>query len=249
VAAGALAGKVVLVTGATGGIGSATAHAAAAAGARVAVHHLRDGERAHALAAALPGAGHVVVEADVTDPGDVEAMVRDVVERAGALDVLVNNAGIMEDQPFLEMDLADWRRTMAVDLDGVFLCSRHAGAVMWDGEGGVIVNVASQLALKGAAGYSAYVAAKAGVIGLTRSLAREIGPRVRVCAIAPGPVDSPMTAPYQDMAWIAERTGPLVSGRLADPAEIAASVVFLASDAASLMHGQTLHANGGGVLA
>ncbi|WP_341359204.1 SDR family oxidoreductase [Georgenia sp. M64] len=245
----ALAGKVVLVTGATGGIGSATAHAAATAGARVAVHHLRDAERADALAAALPGAGHVVVEADVTDPGDVEAMVGAVVDRAGALDVLVNNAGIMEDQPFLTMDLTDWRRTTSVDLDGVFLCCRHAGARMWEGDGGVIVNVASQLAFKGAAGYAPYVAAKAGVVGLTRSLARELGPRVRVCAIAPGPVDSPMTAPYQDMAWIAERTAPLVAGRLADPAEVAAAIVFLASDAASLMHGQTLHANGGGVLA
>ncbi|RPF26274.1 SDR family NAD(P)-dependent oxidoreductase [Georgenia muralis] len=248
-AGGALAEKVVLVTGATGGIGSATARAAAQAGARVAVHHLRDGERAGALAAALPGEGHVVVEADVTDPGDVEAMVGAVVDRAGALDVLVNNAGIMENQPFLTMDLTAWRRTTAVDLDGVFLCSRHAGAVMWEGDGGVIVNVASQLAFKGAAGYAAYVAAKAGVVGLTRALAREIGPRVRVCAIAPGPVDSPMTAPYQDMAWIAERTAPLVAGRLADPAEVAAAIVFLASDAASLMHGQTLHANGGGVLA
>ena len=246
---GALAGRVVLVTGATGGIGSATAVAAAAAGARVAVHHLREAAAAEELLDRLPGDGHVAVEADVTDPGDVEAMVAAVVELAGSLDVLVNNAGIMEDQPFLTMDLTDWRRTTAVDLDGVFLCCRHAGALMWDGDGGVIVNVASQLASKGAAGYAAYVAAKAGVVGLTRALAREIGPRVRVCAIAPGPVDSPMTAPYQDMAWIAERTGSLVAGRLADPAEIAASIVFLASDAASLMHGQTLHANGGGVLA
>ena len=245
-----LAGKVVLVTGAAGGIGSATVRAAAAAAATIVLNHVGDHDAVSALTAELSGRGARVLacEADVADWSAVEGMMSDVLGAFGRLDVLVNNAGIMLERPFLTTSEADWRRTLRVDLDGVFVCSRHAAQPMLDGGGGVIVNVASQLALKGAAGYAAYCAAKAGVIGLTRAMARELGPAIRVNAVAPGPVASPMTAPYQDEEWLAERTGPLVIGRLAEPDEVAQAILFLAGDGASLMHGQTLHANGGGVM-
>lgn len=245
---GVLAGKVVVVTGATGGIGSATVRAVAAAGGVPVVAHLGEHDAAARLSREA-GEQSMAWEVDVTDWDSVADLLRGVVERYGRIDVLVNNAGVMDEVPFLEMTRADWDATMEVDLTGVFVCSRHAAAAMIETGGGVIVNLASQLAFKGARGYTSYCAAKGGVVSLTRALAREIGPTVRVCAIAPGPVASPMTEPYATPEWLAERTGPLVIDRLAHAEEIAASVVFLASDAASLMHGQTLHANGGGVLA
>ncbi|MBZ2195566.1 SDR family NAD(P)-dependent oxidoreductase [Occultella gossypii] len=245
---GVLKEKVVVVTGATGGIGSAIVRAVGAAGGVPVIVHHGEAAAATALAESV-GVGALVREVDVRDWDQVAGLVDDVLAERGRLDVLVNNAGIMAEVPFTEMTRADWDATMDVDLTGVFLCARHAAVPMLAAGGGAIVNVSSQLAFKGAAGYTAYCAAKAGVAGLTRALAREIGPTVRVTAIAPGPVASPMTDPYATDEWLAERTGPLVIGRLAEPEEIAASVVFLASEAGSLMHGQTLHANGGGVLA
>lgn len=245
-----MSGRVVLITGATGGIGTATARAFAARGADVVLNHLGCGPAADVLAAELSEHGGEVLvhEADVGDWEAVGAMTGALRERFGRLDVLVNNAGLMEEQRFAEISLVDWNRTIGVDLTGVFVCARQVLGLMSGGGGGAIVNVASQLAFKGAAGYAAYCAAKAGVVGLTRAMARELGPGVRVNAVAPGPVASPMTAPWHTPEWLAERTGPLVIGRLAEPAEVADAIVFLASDAAALMHGQTLHANGGGVM-
>lgn len=244
---GALEGRVVLVTGATGGIGAATVRAVAAAGGHPVIAHYRDGRAAAALAESV-GPDVLVHETDVRDWDQVAALIRAVLVHHGRLDVLVNNAGLMAEVPFIEMTRDDWDTTLDVDLTGVFLCARHAVGPMLAAGGGAIVNVASQLAFKGAAGYTAYCAAKAGVVGLTRALAREVGPTVRVNAIAPGPVASAMTAPYTSPEWLSERTGPLVISRLAEPDEVAATIVFLASDASSLLHGQTLHANGGGVM-
>ncbi|WP_147915666.1 SDR family NAD(P)-dependent oxidoreductase [Ruania zhangjianzhongii] len=247
------AGRVVVITGATGGIGAATARAAARAGAIPVLVHYRDAERAEQLAAELTGlvpsggAPALVAVADVRDRNQVAAMVAAVTDRYGRIDVLVNNAGLMDEIAFTEMTDADWDRTIGTDLTGVFQVTQQVVPVMQAAGSGVVISVASQLALKGAAGYTAYCAAKAGVIGLTRALAREIGPAVRVCAIAPGPVRTPMTAPYLTEEWVDERAGSLVSGRLAEPEEIAAAIWYLAGDGAALMHGQTLHANGGGV--
>lgn len=241
---GTLDGRHALVTGAVGGIGTATVRALAAAGAAVAVHHLGQPGPARALAEELPGA--VVVEGDVRDEAAVERFVAAAADRLGGLDVVVNNAAVMTEEPFLETPAARWRDTLDVDLTGAFLVTRAALARMPEG---ALVNVSSQLAFKGAAGLAAYCAAKAGLVGLTRALAREFGPAVRVNAVAPGPVDTPLIAPYADEAWREARTAHLVTGRLAAPEEIAAVVVFLASDAAAQFHGQTLHCNGGGVLA
>ncbi len=130
-----------------------------------------------------------------------------------------------------------------------FIVSQEVGGRMYRRGRGAIVNISSQLAFKGGMDVAAYCAAKAGVVGLTRAMARELGPQVRVNADCPGPLETQMTAPYADEAWLAARTGPLVSGRLGLTSEVAPAVVFLLASESSLFHGQTLHPNGGGAMA
>jgi 3-oxoacyl-[acyl-carrier protein] reductase len=246
-----LDGRVALVTGAPGGLGRAMAAALADAGARVAVHHLGEAEAAAQLVSELRagGAAAEAFEADVRDWDAVGALVERVERALGPLDVCVNNAGVMDEQPFGETALADWERTIAVNLTGVFVCCRHVVPRMHERGRGAVVNLASQVAFKGVARAAAYCAAKAGVVGLTRALAREYGPAVRVNAVAPGPIETPLVAPFADAAWREARTAGLVAGRLGQPEEVAPAVVFLASDQASFIHGQCLHVNGGGVMA
>ncbi len=167
----------------------------------------------------------------------------------GPLDVVVNNAGVMAPAAITEMTLEQWRHTLAVDLDGVFIVSRHAAERMLGRGGGVIVNISSQLAMRGAAEFASYCAAKAGVLGLTRAMARELGPDIRVNAVAPGPIVTPMTDATFDEELTRERTSGLVARRMGRAEEVAPAVVFLAGDGASFIHGQTLHVNGGGVMA
>lgn len=247
----ALAGRTVLVTGALGGLGAPIVDALAAAGARVAVHHLGQPDDADRTVEELRGRGTpaLAVQADVTDWDQVERMVATVEAGLGPVDVLVNNAGFMAPGRLVDMTLEQWRRTIDVDLTGVFLVSRHVLPGMLARGSGVVVNMSSQLAFKGAHDYTSYCAAKAGVVGLTRAMAREVGPVVRVNAIAPGPVDTEFIRPWKTEEWVAERTRDSVAGRLGLPEEIAPAVVFLASPGAALMHGQTLHLNGGGVMA
>jgi 3-oxoacyl-[acyl-carrier protein] reductase len=245
-----LAGQVVLVTGALGGLGRQMARGFAEAGAAVAVHHLAQPDLAAEVVVELrkTGVRAEAFDADVTDWKAVEGLREEITAALGPVDVLVNNAGYMEKAAFVETSLEQWQRTIDVDLTGVFVCCRVFVGPMLERGHGVIVNVSSQLAYKGAHDYVAYCAAKAGVLGLTRALARELGPTIRVNAIAPGPIDTPFVAPYKTPEWEAERTRDSVVGRLGTPEEIAPTVVFLASEGASLMHGQTIHLNGGGVL-
>lgn len=246
----ALIDRTVLVTGAVGGLGRAMSAALVAAGARVALHHLDQQRQADELAAQLRAAGGTVttVSGDVTDWDAAAAFVAAAEADLGPLDVVVNNAGYMAAGRITEMSLAQWRRTIDVDLTGVFVVSRHALTGMLERGHGAIVNVSSQLAYKGAADFASYCAAKAGVLGLTRAMAREVGPTVRVNAIAPGPITTPMTDQSFDDALVRARTAQLVAGRMGEAHEVAPAVVYLASDAASFMHGQTLHLNGGGVM-
>ncbi|MFF2848729.1 SDR family NAD(P)-dependent oxidoreductase [Streptomyces sp. NPDC058001] len=246
-----LRGRTVLVTGALGGLGAAIVDAFAVSGASVVVHHIGQRTEAEARVAHLRAAGTsaYAVEADVTDWDSVAAMTDEIREAVGPVDVLVNNAGFMAPGRLADLSLAEWRRTLSVDLDGVFLCCRHVLGPMLARGTGAIVNVSSQLAFKGARDYTSYCAAKAGVAGLTRALAREVGPAIRVNAIAPGPVDTPFITPWATEEWKRERTGDLVIGRLATPEEIAPTVAFLASDDGALFQGQVLHLNGGGVMA
>jgi 3-oxoacyl-[acyl-carrier protein] reductase len=224
--------------------------ALAAAGADVAIHHLGQPDEARALAAEVVAKGRrvAVVEGDVTNWDAAERFVAEAAAALGQVDILVNNAGFMAQASILQMTVDQWRATIDVDLTGVFIVSRHALAGMVERQEGVIINVSSQLAYKGAENFASYCAAKAGVLGLTRAMAREVGPTVRVNAIAPGPITTPMTEASFDEALASERTAGLVARRMGRADEVGPSVVYLASDAASFMHGQTLHINGGGVM-
>lgn len=241
-----LTGRTALVTGGSGGLGREMVLALADAGARVVVHHFGQESEARRLADDLESRGSesAVVEGDVSDWDAVAKFV----EAAGPIDILVNNAGYMAEASIIEMTLEQWRRTISVDLDGVFIVSRHVALGMLEHGSGVIINVASQLAYKGAANFSSYCAAKAGVLGLTRAMARELGPTIRVNAVAPGPIVTPMTAASFTPELTKERTAGSVAGRMGEAHEVAPAVVYLAADASSFMHGQTLHLNGGGVM-
>ncbi|WOQ70059.1 SDR family oxidoreductase [Microbacterium limosum] len=246
-----LRGEVALVTGTLGGLGRAIADGIAAAGAKVAVHHLRQPDEAAAYADELRAGGieATVVEADLTDWHEVERMLAAIADDLGPVSLLVNNAGMMRKKAFAESTFAEWRETIEIDLDAVFTVTRLALPAMLEAGRGTVVNVSSQLAFKGAHDYVSYSAAKGGVVGLTRALAREVGPGIRVNAIAPGPIETPMTAEYSTPEWVAERTAGAVLQRLGTPDEVVGAVVFLASPAASLIHGQVIHLNGGGVMA
>lgn len=245
-----LTGRTVLVTGAVGGLGREIVLGLADAGARLAVHHLGEEAVAKALVESLSAAGTpaIAVEGDVTDWDQAAAFVAAAEAVLGPIDVLVNNAGFMAPGRITKMSLADWRKTLSVDLDGVFIVSRHVLPGMLERGSGAIINMSSQLAYKGAEDFASYCAAKAGVLGLTRAMSREVGPAVRVNAIAPGPIVTPMTASTFDEELTRQRTVGSVAGRMGEAREVAPAVVYLASDASSFMHGQTLHLNGGGVM-
>jgi 3-oxoacyl-[acyl-carrier protein] reductase len=245
-----LTGRCALVTGAATGIGRATALRLAQAGALVWVNHLGQSAAARELLDEIAAAGGQArtVEADVGVAAEVQRMADGI----GALDILVNNAGILQDKPFLETTEADWDRVLTVDLKGVFLVCRALVPTLLQRTGdpgrASIVNIASDLGLLGRGRYAAYCAAKAGVIGLTKSLAREFAPQLRVNAVAPGPVATAMvSAEHMSTEWL-EKELDIPQHRLADPAEVADTVLFLASDLSRFYTGQVLGPNGGSVM-
>lgn len=242
-----LSGRTALVTGAATGIGRATAIMFAQAGARVVVNHWQQGPAALAVQAQIRAAGGeaLVVEADVSDAAAVEAMS----ELVGPVDVLVNNAGIIQEKPFLETTEADWDRLLSVNLKAVFLvCRTFIPGMLAQGQG-ALVNIASDLGILGRERYAPYCAAKAGVIGLTKSLAREFASQgIRVNAIAPGPVATAMVSlEHMSPEWV-EKELAIPQHRLGAPEEIAATALFLASDLAGFYTGQVLGPNGGSVM-
>lgn len=249
---GALEGQTILVTGASRGIGAAIAVACADAGADVAVGYLGESKRAADTVAAVQERGHraEAFAADISDETQVERMVAEVVERFGRIDGLVNNAGMMPESPALEMPVDEWRRVIDVDLTGAFICSRAVAPAMVDRGRGSIVMISSRLGQIGFAGVVHYSAAKAGLLGLTRALAKEWGPSgVRVNAVAPGVTVTDMAADVMEGEVGRRRLAELPAGRFAQPEEVASSVVFLLSGAASMYFGQTLSPNGGGYMA
>ncbi|MFM9917181.1 MAG: SDR family NAD(P)-dependent oxidoreductase [Rhizobacter sp.] len=246
-----MAGRVVLVTGAASGIGRATALACGQAGAAVAINHLGRAAEADNLASQLEASGVrvCVVEADVSRADDVTALVVAVTSALGPIDALVNNAGIIQDRPFLETTESDWDRMLDTDLKSVFLMCKAVLPDMVARQAGVIVNIASDLGLLGRAQFAPYCAAKAGVIALTRSLAREFAPAIRVNAIAPGPVATAMLSPeHMSPEWIAKELD-IPQHRFAEAHEIAATALFLMSDLSRFYCGQVLSPNGGSVMA
>ena len=266
-----LPGRVALVTGGGSGIGRAIAQRLADEGARVVVNDIRP-DAAEATAKALGGEARAIV-ADVADSARVRAMFEEVARTFGGLDVLVNNAGIGEVDPAgrealaakiearvgemmmgavqthwdLTQHLSDaaWGRMLAVHLNGTFYCTREALTLMSRVNRGAIVNISSVAGLMGMEVASHYAAAKAGILGFTRSVAREVASRgIRVNAICPGFIDTPILDPFPPVTkMLAQRQTPL--GRLGRPEEIAAVAVFLASDEASFITGQWLSPNGG----
>jgi 3-oxoacyl-[acyl-carrier protein] reductase len=248
---GVLAGRVVLVTGSSRGIGAEVAVKAAADGARVAVHYNRSREAAERILerARRTGAEAESFEADVGDGGQAEALVARVIDRFGHLDCLVNNAGLTQVGPFLEIDPSEWDAVIRTDLTAAFHTCRAALPSMIERRNGAIVNVASRLGQIGVAETAAYSAAKAGLIGLTRALAREFGPRgIRVNAVAPGVTVTEMTTDLVDSDEGRRRLRDMPLGRFGRADEVAEAVIFLLSDASSLFLGQTLNPNAGGYM-
>ena len=247
-----LANKTALVTGGATGIGRATALALAAAGARVAVNHLAaDAAKADAVVTSIRATGTLglAIAGSVADARDVASIVRATEVALGPIDILVNNAGVIQEKPFLDTSETDWDFVVGVDLKGVFLCCRAVLPGMVERGRGCVINVASELGYLGRAQYAPYCAAKAGVIGLTRSLAREFAPAIRVNAIAPGPIDTPMLSLEHMSAAMIEKEKDIPARRVGTPDEIAGTAVFLASDLASFYYGQVLSPNGGALMA
>jgi len=244
----ALAGRVVLVTGSSRGIGAAIAVKAAALGATVAIHHRRSADQAErtADAARARGVEAEVFTADLVDGRQAERLVIEVAERFGRVDGLVNNAGLTQVGPFLELDPALWDAIIATDLSAAFHTCRAALPAMVERGSGSIVNICSRLGQMGVAETAAYSAAKAGLIGLTRSLAKEFGRHgVRVNAVAPFVTVTEMAADLVDSDEGNNRLRDAALGRFGTADEVAEAVVFLLSDAASLFTGQTLNPNAG----
>ena len=233
-----LGGKLALVTGASRGIGRAIAAELAAAGASVVVGYRSGAEEAEALAAEIGGRA---VQADVADPEQAARLV----EEAGDLDILVNNAGLTRDGLILRMSDEDWRTVLDTNLGGVFHTCRAAARGMMKKRAGSIVNLTSVVGLHGNPGQTNYAASKAGIIGFTKSLARELGSRgVRANVVAPGYITSRLTDEIsEEMRALMLQNTPL--GRLGDPENVAGAVRFLCSDEAGFITGEVLLVDGG----
>jgi 3-oxoacyl-[acyl-carrier protein] reductase len=247
---GGAGAPVAIVTGAAGGIGAAAAAALGAGGARVAVTDV-NGDAAAATAQRLRGDGiaAMVVAADVARPDSVADMVERVCGTWDRIDVLVNNAGVESFTPFLDVGYEDYRRVMAVNADGCWLCCHAVIPVMVEHGGGRIVNVASISAQRGGGifGRAAYAASKGAVVSLTKALAREFAPAgIRVNAVAPAVVATAMTRPSLEREGGAERVAAMTPmGRPGTPEEVAAVIAFLASDAAGYVTGHVYNVDGG----
>ena len=239
-----LTGKTALVTGATGGIGAAIAKALHKAGATVAI----SGTRANVLEelkAELGGDRVVVLPCNLSDAAAVEKLVPEAEAAMGSLDILVNNAGITKDGLAMRMKDEDWASVIDVNLTASFRLARAAMRNMMKKRQGRIINITSVVGVTGNPGQANYVASKAGVIGLTKSLAQELAARnVTVNAVAPGFIATPMTDVLNDKQK-EMILGRVPAGKLGTPEDIAAAVLYLASDEAGYVTGQTLHINGG----
>lgn len=242
--------KVALVTGASQGIGKDIALALSEAGAKVALA-ARNEEKLNALAQEIlaKGGEAIVVRMDVADAEQIKGGFKTVLEKFGKLDILVNNAAITRDGLALRMKAEDWDAVLRTNLTGAYLCIQQALGVMMKARAGRIINISSVVAHMGNPGQANYVAAKAGLIGLTKSIAMEIASRnITVNAVAPGFVESPMTDVLPDKVKEELKTR-IPLGRMGVGRDVAAAIVFLASDEASYITGHVLDVNGGMYLA
>jgi 3-oxoacyl-[acyl-carrier protein] reductase len=245
-----LAGKVALVTGASQGIGRETALALAEAGAKVALA-ARNEEKLAALAEEIAGKGSIAfaLKMDVADAEEIKSGFKAVLDKFGKLDILVNNAAITRDGLAVRMKQDDWDAVIRTNLTGAHLCIQQALATMMKARAGRIINIASVVAQMGNAGQANYVAAKGGLIGLTKAIAMEIASRnITVNAVAPGFIETPMTDVLSDKVKEELKTR-IPLGRMGTGRDVAAAIVFLAGDEAGYITGHVLDINGGLYLA
>ena len=245
-----LDGKTALVTGASRGIGRAIALCLAAEGARVAINYAGNVKAAEEVKAAVEAAGGAAIlcQADISDSAAVEAMVADVVKEFGTIDILVNNAGITRDTLLMRMKDEDFAKVLDTNLKGVFYCTKAVAKLMMKKRSGRIVNMASVIGLVGNAGQANYAAAKAGVIGFSKSVAKELASRgITVNVVAPGFIGTDMTADLPET--VKEKAlADIPLGKMGEPEDVANAVLFLASDQASYITGQVVNVDGGMVM-
>jgi 3-oxoacyl-[acyl-carrier protein] reductase len=245
-----LNGKVALVTGASSGIGRATAMALAASGADVAINFNRNESGAEAAKAEIVNAGGkaIVLQADVTNAADVQSLVKQTELEFGPIDILVNNAGsLIERLKILELSDERWDEVMNLNLKSAFLCSKAVAETMIIRKSGSIVNVSSIAGRNGGAlGSIHYSTAKGGIITFTKGLAKELAPHgVRVNAVSPGVIATPFHEQFSSADMMKAYIGMIPLGRIGQPEEVASVICFLASDAASFLVGETIEINGG----
>ncbi|AQQ53754.1 3-oxoacyl-[acyl-carrier-protein] reductase [Planococcus lenghuensis] len=245
-----LEGKTAIVTGGSRGIGAAIARLLASEGAKVVVNYSGSREKAEAVAEdiRIGGGEAFVFQADVADSEAVKAMTDETLQRFGSIDILVNNAGITRDNLLMRMKENEWDDVINTNLKGVFVTTKAVTRQMMKQRSGRIVNIASIVGISGNPGQANYVAAKAGVIGLTKTAAKELASRgITVNAVAPGFITTDMTKKLDETV---QKTmlNQIPLSRFGDPKDVAKSVLFLASDDASYMTGQTLHVDGGMVM-